>query len=341
MDEKLGLGTQKARRALATLAMTVGMSCLSGCGQSDSGYDATEQTDAPTASAPLAQQAPGPRCSGKSGRLRGRSVQRVRAGGQSRSFVYYAPAGLDADEAAPLVIVPHGYTMSGQQMFDITQYAALADREKFVAIFPDGGPGAGPWNVGLGVCGNGTFVLGANNDQAFVDAMIDFADQDQCIDREHVFMNGFSMGGYFSNESGCRNPKIKAIAPHSGGSHDLGGCLNRKVPVLIQHFNPDALIGYPCGTEARDRWVRRNGCTLASPEVVPVKDGRCEYYRNCAEGGQVAMCTFNRPLLGAGELLAGHGWAGGSKAGSGDLFSIPGPASATELAWAFFKKYGW
>jgi polyhydroxybutyrate depolymerase len=300
----------------------------------------TEQT-AGASSTPVVLEQESGSCSGRPGKLRGKSRHTIRAANGMRSFVYYVPKTLDPNTPAPVVIAPHGYTMSGEQMFGITGYAQLADREGFIAIFPDGGVGAGPWNVGLGICGNGTFVNGINNDQAFVDAMIDFAAQDRCVDRDHVFMNGFSMGGYFSNETGCVNPKIKGIAPHSGGTHDLGRCIDRPLPVLIQHFNPDTLISYNCGVEARNKWARRNGCELANPEVEQIKGGRCEYYKGCREGGQVAMCTFNEPLLGGGEMLRGHGWAGGFKAGGGDLFSIPGPANASELSWNFFKKYAW
>lgn len=333
MITKLHTVVPAARARLTVLGLTV----LSACAQSDltlAPEDSGDHTQ-------LAQTASSDPCRGKPGRLRGKSVQKLRAGGLRRGFVYYAPPGLDADQPAPIVFVPHGYTMNGQQMFDISQYAKVADREGFVAIFPDGAAGLGPWNVGLGVCGNGAFVTGANDDQAFVDAMIAFTDADRCVDHEHIFMNGFSMGGYFSHESACRNPKIRAIAPHSAGTHDLDGCIDRKVPVLLQHFSPDNLISYSCGAQARDRWLRRNGCSAANPDVVTVKQGRCEYYKNCAPGAQVAMCTFNEPLLGTGELLMGHGWAGGTRSGSGDLFAIPGPESATEIAWGFFKKYGW
>ena len=319
-----------------------------GCGQLDADGDVDSASEAvgeeSKGEIPVLrdEQTSAPTCSGRPGRLRGRSRQRVRAGGLNRDFTYYAPASLDPNQPTPLVIVPHGYTMNDQQMYDITEYAALAEREGFAVAFPDAGPGtgAGPWNVGSGICGLGSFVNGGNNDQAFVDAMIDFADADRCIDREHVFMNGFSMGGYFSNESGCVNPKIKGIAPHSGGTHNLSRCIKRELPVLIMHFNPDNLITYNCGTDARNKWAQRNGCTLANPEVREVLGGRCEYYQNCNAGAQVAMCTF-QPPRGSGELIRGHGWAGGTNAGTGGDFAIPGTARATELAWSFFKEYGW
>jgi len=37
----------------------------------------------------------------------------------------------------------------------------------------------------------------------------------------------------------------------------------------------------------------------------------------------------------------GHAWSGGSKAGMGAFATISKTESATELGWAFFKKYAW
>jgi polyhydroxybutyrate depolymerase len=244
----------------------------------------------------------------------------------------------------PLVIIPHGTNMSGQGMFDITQYAQIAEREKFVAIFPDGIDGPGslvPWNVGSGVCGLGSLVAGSGNDQAFVDELIKFAEQDQCIDARHIFMTGFSMGGYFSHETACVSAKVAAIAPHSGGTHDLSRCPGKPRPAIMFHFTSDSLIDYACGTGARDQWVKRNGCSKASPDVVPVKGGKCEYYKGCAAGAQVALCSFDPPSSGDDGLPSGHGWSGGSKAGAESFAAITNSENASELGWAFFKKYAW
>lgn len=281
-------------------------------------------------------------CSGKPGLLRGTSNETVMAANVSRSFIYHAPTDLDPNTPVPLVIVPHGSTMSGQMMYDLTEYAALADREKFVVVFPDGidGPGSlAPWNVGSGVCGLGAMVAGNGNDQAFVDELIAFADADQCIDRDHIYMSGFSMGGYFSHESACLRSDLRAIAPHSGGTHDLSSCPRQEpIAVMIMHFVGDSLISYDCALDARDQWVQRNGCTADAPEVRPVTGGTCEYYANCPPNGQVALCSFEGS---DGELPPGHAWSGGSKTGSGAIAAISTTESATELGWAFFKEFAW
>jgi polyhydroxybutyrate depolymerase len=287
-------------------------------------------------------------CSGKPGALRGRSMQSLMAGGLARSFIYYAPSTLDPNTPAPLVIIPHGYTMTADMMFEITKYSEIADREKFVIAFPNGQmPGLGaPWNVGNPDCKStlGILPLAMGDDNAFIDAMIAFAEADQCLDKSHVFMTGFSMGGYLANETGCMRPDIRAIAPHSGGTHDFATCKVTNKPVLLMHFEGDGLIPYACGTQARDRWTTLNKCQLAAPDVTMVQGGRCEYYKGCAPGGQVGMCSFTIPTGGVrNEAYAGHAWSGGSKDGvaMGAPFAIPETASASQLSWEFFKKYAW
>ncbi len=284
-------------------------------------------------------------CSGKPGSKRGKTNQMVTAAGAMRTFIYYAPQDLDPNEPVPLVIIPHGSTMSGQAMYDVTQYEKVADREKFVAIFPDGedGPGSiAPWNVGDNTCGLGALVAGDGDDQSFVDEMIKFADDDQCIDHDHIFMTGFSMGGYFSHETACQNPKVRAVGPHSGATHDLSSCpVKDPKPVIIMHFKGDTLIDYSCATDARDKWVQRNGCSKDDPDVVNVKGGACEYYKGCPADGQVALCSFEEAPGSDEAIPSGHAWSGGSKDGEGAFAAITMTESATELSWSFFKKYGW
>lgn len=268
-------------------------------------------------------------CTSKRGGLRGKSSQSLTAGGLPRTFVHYAPATLQPNQPAPVVIVAHGWLQSGQAMYDLAQYQEVADREGFVLMYPDGEPASvGPWNVGEGACPSTLLVLptATGDDQAFLDAMIDFAESDQCIDRQHVFVTGFSMGGYFTNETGCLRSNIAGIAPHSGGSHELTACPVARKPVILFHGDKDGLIPVACGKEARDRWASHNGCR-SEVERVDVTGGHCEYSKACPLGGQVALCLFDGMA---------HGWAGGQ-----GNYGFLEYESASELGWAFFKKYAW
>lgn len=312
-------------RSLSLLAVLV---CLIGC------------SDDPAAAA-----GDGGPCAAKPGALRGRSLQTVMVGSQTRSFIRYAPEALDPKTPAPVVIVPHGYMMNADMMYRVTRYADLADRENIVVLFPNGQPAsnlfAGPWNVGSPDCVSSLGLLpnARGDDDSFLDAMLDLVEADQCLDRDHIFMAGFSMGGYFSNHIGCTRADIRAVAPHSGGVHELTMCKSESKPVLIMHFQEDSLIPSRCGLQARDRWLELNKCQAEAPELQQVNGGSCEYYTGCQPDGQVGLCLFATPDTSDSQTFRGHGWSGGSTQAAS--FAIPETESATELSWSFFKKYAW
>ena len=97
----------------------------------------------------------GDRTCGLRGGTRGLSSRSVDVGGTTRTYLAYLPATLDASKPAPFVFVFHGYTMSGQQMHDITRYTDIADRDGVAVVFPDGesGPGGKQIQViGIALC---------------------------------------------------------------------------------------------------------------------------------------------------------------------------------------------
>ncbi len=276
---------------------------------------------------------------------RGKTSRTITAAGLERTYIVYLPEGHDPAKPLPLVFVHHGYTMSGQAMFDITGYPALADAEGIALAFPDGqgGPNAfsAPWNVGADVCpsaGGGTPPNAPGDDFAMLDAIKADIALDQCIDGDHVFMTGFSMGGYFSHHTGCMRDDIRAIAPHSGGTHAFDTCTTGNKPVIIFHGKSDGLVPNGCSdptassssgaTPSATLWAEKNGCGTTTHDVA-VDGGTCRYYDGCPADGQVAICTF--PGM-------GHCWAGGE---GPSIYSCSTYASATALEWQFFKDHAW
>lgn len=275
---------------------------------------------------------------------RGTTHRMLHVAGLDRTYIVYLPSGVDPLTPIPLVYVHHGYTMSGQNMYDVTGYPALADTEHIAVAFPDGqsGPGSlgAPWNVGSNLCPSyaGAPPVATGDDFAFLDAMKADIAQDQCLDAAHVYVTGFSMGGYFSHHAGCMRSDIRAVAPHSGGTHPLDGCATTMKPIIIFHGLSDNVVpdgcDDPAGTAVQGvkpsaaAWAQRNGCA-ATTTTTMVQGGRCVTYDGCPQGGQVELCTFD---------AMGHCWAGGL---GNSAFSCPNYASATQLEWAFFKQYAW
>jgi polyhydroxybutyrate depolymerase len=206
--------------------------------------------------------------------------------------------------------------MDGSSMQSITGFDAVADANKFVVVYPTGDGGATPWNVGEGACLPGAAVDAPAADSfGYLEAIKAAVEVDQCIDSKKVFVTGFSMGGYFSNNVGCKigNSFARAVGPHSGGTYP-GACPGAPVPVFIMHGDADTFIDYrACGQGARDYWLERNKCG-SKFETKMAMGGSCDWYQDCDANGQTVFCSFNG---------VGHAWARG----------------ATDAVWNFFKGY--
>ena len=266
--------------------------------------------------------------------------------GLARTYNVYLPPNLDPTAPIPLVLVFHGYSMSGAEMAAITGYPALADTEGIAVAFPDGEGGpdslAAPWNIGPNVCPNSTGITpdAGGDDLGFIDAMEHDIAADQCLDAAHIFVTGFSMGGYFTHHAGCMRPDIRGIAPHSGGTHDLSACASTHKPVIIFHGLADPVVPSGCDdpaatntpmgfTPSATEWAAKNGCSMQTTTQM-VQGGTCMTYTGCPADGQVELCTF--PGM-------GHCWAGGVP--NTGTSSCPPYESATKLEWAFWRKYAW
>jgi polyhydroxybutyrate depolymerase len=293
------------------------------------------------------------RCGTRTG-MRGLTMRSVAVGSTTRTYLAYLPMSLSATAPVPFVYVFHGFTESGEYMYENTGYAALADSEGFAVVFPDGegGPDSDlpPWNIenpGQTVCGNGQFEVAKGDDFGFMDAMRADVEQDQCIDGTHVFSAGFSMGGYFTHHVGCYRSDIRAVAPHSGGTlADLSVCPTGHVPTIIFHGTLDLVIADACDDPKANPfpkfppsallWAAKNGCQSTYSTIPETgaggASGQCYLFDGCPTDGQVEVCTFNGMP---------HCWAGGNDPGTGGLYSCTDYPSATQLQWSFFKAYAW
>ena len=322
------------------IALSTALVVAAACGGSetaggDAATDSSTSFDSPSSFDAAAESPPPPADAGACGTRTGQRGLTSRTL-DTRTYLVYLPPALDPSKPVPIVLVHHGYTMSGSAMQVITQYDALADSEGLAVVYPDGegGPNSlgAPWNVGQGNCPSttGPVPVATGDDIALDESLRADVEQDQCIDEKHTFVTGFSMGGYFSHHIGCMRPDFaRAVAPHSGGTHDFSTCAPGHEPVIVFHGDSDPIISESCDDAAVAQWIAKNGCA-STADVVNVQGGACSYYQNCPADGQVAYCKFSG---------LGHAWAGG--AADGGVFSNPNYASATQLEWDFFKKYAW
>lgn len=165
--------------------------------------------------------------------------------GVSRTYRLIVPESIDLHRPVPLLFAFHGFLLdSAEFMARYSRFAELAEKEKFIVVFPQGLERR--WEI----------FLRNNRDIAFFDELHQSLEKRYNIDRNRIYVTGMSNGAYFSNLlASQRSEVIAAIAPHSGGPGLLavtGIDADRKYPVLILHGTLDSIVPPSEGRATRD-----------------------------------------------------------------------------------------
>src|SRR5262245_51343709 len=135
----------------------------------------------------------------------GRTVLSLTVGGLERHCLVHVPPGYDGNWPVPVVLAFHGTGATGLWTLEETGWADKADREGFLAAFPDGLPPdpsrparflANPpfWDAGRG----GQVTRPSVDDLAFVSALLDTLRSRFAVDARRVYVTGFSNGASFA-----------------------------------------------------------------------------------------------------------------------------------------------
>ena len=276
----------------------------------------------------------------------GSQTGQLTIGGSARSFLLHVPPAHDGRRPLPLVVLLHGGLGTGAQLEASALMSPIADREGFVAVYPDGE--SRTWNAGR-CCGPA--VEQNVDDVAFIGALLDHLGGELCLDQRRVYATGMSNGAMLSHRLGCElAERIAAIAPVSGTNVTDSCTPKRPMPVMHVHGTADkhvpwegglgcglAAVPFPSVPDSIGGWLARDGCTPAAPAlVVEQGDGRCERQGDCA-AASVILCTITG---------GGHSWPGGdpkrldlpacAQAGEGGQSRT---FLASEQIWAFFRQH--
>ena len=132
--------------------------------------------------------------------------------GNNREYLIYVPAIYDGSEAYPLMFSFHGGGGTSNDFININDMRSVADTAGFIAVYPqaavDPNDGSNAWLHKAPT---------SHDDVFFIEAIIDTLSNDYFIDNNRVYACGYSEGGIFSYELGCRlNNRIAAFASVSG-----------------------------------------------------------------------------------------------------------------------------
>ena len=308
---------------LAILLLGLGLILLIACG-GDSDSDDDAATPVPSAVESAA-------CGPQRAHAPGEFVEAMTSGGIERSYILHVPPAYDAAKEMPLVLLFHGFALSGRIMLDYTELGALADREGFLLVSPTGTGDPPRWNQ--------TSTPGGADDVLFVNDLLDRLNEELCIDQTRTFATGYSNGGGMSMRLACDEPdRIRAAGLVAAVFLDC----TPKVPLIAFHGTQDPLVAFegrsggapevggsfPPIRDAVASWAAALGCETDAPGVTSAGD-RVELtaYNGCAAGD------------GATQLYVvdggGHTWPGADLLG--DPAATTQEIDASELIWQFFS----
>ena len=277
-------------------------------------------TDQPDAEPPHAPGSAG--CQNASPIAVGSERASLEHGGQTRSYIVYVPSGLARGAPTVLVLDFHGNGGSAAQQQSSSGWQALADRERFIVVYPEGIAGA--WNVGN--CCGVPFETNVD-DVGFARAIVAQVMNDACIDPAHVYATGLSNGAGLCHRLACAAADVFAAIAAASADLVTDPCTPaRPISELSVRGEADFLVAYEGGNVGStgwyspgakgtlELWKEIDGCT--GPAEVQLE--YCETYTQCRDGVEIALCS----LPGVGHILYDNRLG----------FDVP------EAAWAMFQR---
>lgn len=230
--------------------------------------------------------------------------------GGARPVTLHVPASYRCGTAAPLVIVLHGYTDSGDSVDRYFAMTAESDRRGFLYAHPDGTKdqqGKPFWNATDACC---NFNDLPTDDSAYLSALITDIEAAYDIDAKRVYVMGHSNGGFMSYRMACEHSdQIAAIASLAGAMwSDTTKCApTHPVSVVQIHGTSDSTIAYtggsifasypPAAISVQD-WVGFDGCSTTADESaapldldsgLPGAETQITAYAGCKDGTAVQL----------------------------------------------------
>jgi polyhydroxybutyrate depolymerase len=212
-------------------------------------------------------------------------AEQIKVGSVTRTFT----AQLPDIKPAPLVIALHGNTQTGADMMTRTSWPAVAKRERFAVVFPDGLNRA--WaDFRPNANRAGRAPPEGTDDVAFIVRLIEKFVADGAADPKRIYVTGVSNGGAMTMTLVCARADLFTAAASvimNLTDESARACRpSRPVPMLMMNGTADPLIPYQGGrgtsrfampgfwsTEKTfDFWRRANGCETQDAAVADLDD---------------------------------------------------------------------
>lgn len=277
------------------------------------------------------------------------------AGGDNGAYVREVPPSYAGRAPMPVVIDLHGYAEPATLQVLLTQLGRYGETHGFITVTPQVvGPVPG-WLPTLG-----------SKDLAFFGGLVRSLDATLCVDRNRIFVTGYSDGAFMASAIACQFAgQIAAVAPIAGIDDPMGCHPSRPVPVVAFNGTADSFVPYagglgpsslklpapdgskrtigqlvPAGSSlltgpsvpvVTARWAKRNGCAPAPKVRTVARDVTLIDYR-CPDQADVELYRING---------GGHAWPGSvfSKGIQSIVGKVTFSISANQIMWDFFRAH--
>jgi polyhydroxybutyrate depolymerase len=217
-------------------------------------------------------------------------------GGYIREYRYHLPSGQVPTQAAPIIVMLHGYLLDDAWAERTTGFDALADETGAIVVYPQGL--ADSWNAG-GCCAQAQRL--GSRDADFVHAIVaDMAGRFE-VDLHRVIIGGFSNGGMLAYQIACADANQLAGVLIVNGSREVMHCSpagpvamvvlhsrgDRTVPFNGQHHSKKLGVGTPSVAASLQPFVDVDGCTQVHVAVASPWESRL--YRRCAGHSEITL----------------------------------------------------
>ena len=260
---------------------------------------------------------------------------------EDREYIIYTPASYDGSVAYPLLFAFHGGGGYAADFIQIADFRPIADTANFILVYPqalgdptDDIPGSPNWIRK----NQPTF-----DDLPFVDALLENIIASYNVNTTAVYATGYSLGGEFTFELGCRlNNRIAAIGvvARTMGVSAYNNCTpthSTGVMTVLGTADYNSLYNgviykgieyYKSAADTHHYWATHNNCdtnavTINVANTNTTDGSTVERNTWSTENG----CAYVEELK---VIDGGHEWPGSF--GNMDI-------NATEEIWQFVSRY--
>ncbi|MBI5402077.1 MAG: esterase [Ignavibacteriae bacterium] len=271
--------------------------------------------------------------------------------GLERTYLLHLPEKTASFYNLPLVFVFHGGGGTGKLIMNETGFNKLSDRDRFIAVYPDGLYRA--WNDGREKKEKGEM----KDDVKFISRLIDTIYKQYNIDTSRIFATGISNGGFFSFYLAYKlSNKFLAIAPVCANiPKNLKDFYKPENPVSLMLINgtEDPLVKYE-GGKVGFRFGKSRGKSLSTDESISIfkKLDKCSDKAKTEDIPDVisddecyaTKYTYSGGINNTDVILikitnGGHTWSGGTQYLPKKLVgNLCKDFKAEDVIWGFFKS---